>query len=111
MGNKIVIFTEEQFEDYQVSDTHINIPAPGFKHLYLRNPTSKPCGHYGLCQIHTNYFVSVGFHTSGYLDCDFLVYETMQLGMCCVELICFVLQNRSEDTSSMFYCHVIVIKL
>jgi len=24
MGNKIVIFTEEQFEDYQVSDTHSN---------------------------------------------------------------------------------------
>lgn len=41
MGNKIVIFTEEQFEDYQVSDTHISIQAPGLLHLYVRNPTRK----------------------------------------------------------------------
>jgi len=111
MGNKIVIFTEEQFEDYQVSDTHIIIPAPGFEHLYLRNTTRKHCGHYGLYRIHTNYFVSVGFHTSENLDCGFLVYETIQSGVWFVELICFALQNRREDTSSMFYCHDVVIKL
>lgn len=77
MGNKVVIFTEEQFEDYQVSDTHINIQAPGLKHLYLINPTRKPYGRNGLYQIHTNYFVSVGFPISEDLDCGFLVYETM----------------------------------
>jgi len=77
MGNKVVIFTEEQFEDYQVSDTHINIQAPGLKHLYLRNPTRNLCGHNVLYQIHTNYFVNVGFQFSEDLDCGFLVYETM----------------------------------
>ena len=77
MGNKIVIFTEEQFEDYQVSDTHINIQAPGLKHLYLRNLTRKPCGHYVLHHTHTNYFVSVGSHISENLYCGVLVYEIM----------------------------------
>jgi hypothetical protein len=68
MGNKIVIFTEEQFEDYQVSDTHISIQAPGLLHLYLISPTRKPCGNCGIYQIHTSYYECVGFHINEYLD-------------------------------------------
>ena len=80
MGNKVVIFTEEQFEDYQVSDTHQH-PSTWLEAFIPKKSQGSLVAIMGMYQIHTNYYVSVGFHISEDLDCGFLGYETMQSGL------------------------------